>query len=119
MSDGDRVLAEACLQYAEHYQRLITEHQGQFKPSDDDGMSSDNYGDNDSQQPLPRSGGMRGGNGGDVRMMSRGVVRYVDDNDNEESSGNENANGEDLPSFLTGNQRAVNKRKSNRDDDME
>ncbi|MGI9462184.1 MAG: DUF4167 domain-containing protein [Alphaproteobacteria bacterium] len=105
-SDGDRVLAEACLQYAEHYQRMVSEHQGQFKSSDD-AMGDDSYDD-----ALPQRGaGIK--NGENVRVMGRGVVRYLD----EEGDGNES--GENLPNFLTDGRKNASKGKLNDDDDME
>lgn len=132
-SDGDRVLGEACLQYAEHYQRLIIEHQGHFKPAEEDmrgdrgdmvGDAGDGEGEQSSAEPMPRrnAGRTSNGNGDGVRIMGRGVVRYLDDDN--DGNDNDNARDEDkddadLPSFLTGSQRNAGKRKMNDDDGLE
>ena len=123
MSDGDRVLSESCMQYAEHYQRLIIEHQGHFKPSEEDMGGDAAYGDGETSavESMPRRAAPRNGNGDGVRIMGRGVVRYLDD-DNDDNDANNGArdddkDGADLPSFLTGSQRNTSRRKQNDDDE--
>lgn len=109
-SDGDRVLAESCLQYAEHYQRLLADHQEDYKGNNNDDNMGDGYAPNESR--LHNNNGMR--------MMSRGVVRYLDDEEGEDNGGDsDNQEGDDLPSFLTTRKKAESntRRKINSEED--